>query len=65
MKFVVDIECDNAAFDGPGESHETARILRELAMDLERYPDLPRGRPIQLHDINGKTVGRAKVVGKR
>lgn len=54
MKFTLEIECDNAAFDG-GRKHEVARILKELAKRIgEVKPDT------RLRDINGNTVGFAR-----
>lgn len=49
--FIVDIDCDNAAFeDEPG--HELARILREVADKVEEGTLVGK-----LRDINGGTVG--------
>ena len=56
MKFTVEIECDNAAFaDEPYE--ELARILRELADDIEE--SCSASHP--LRDINGNRVGHSAV----
>ena len=55
MKFKIEIECDNAAFDEPYE--ELARILRDLADDIEESVHL--AHPI--FDINGNRVGRSTV----
>ena len=50
----------NAAFEDWPRS-EAARILRAYANTLEAH-DLPdRGDPDTLRDINGNTVGQAKV----
>lgn len=54
MKFTLEIECDNAAFEGdPNE--EIARILRDLVDDLEARP-AARGT-FPLRDSNGNRVG--------
>jgi hypothetical protein len=58
MEFSLAIDCDNAAFENPRA--EIARILRELADDLENS-DYSMFR---LSDINGNNVGRAKLIGE-
>ena len=54
MNFCVEIECNNAAFGSPmGEpEYEIARILKDLAIRLERGDVSGR-----LRDLNGNTVG--------
>lgn len=64
MKFILEINCDNAAFEGTyqgdGPSVELARILAGIAES--------EGRAIRLNDegklrdINGNTVGFWKFV---
>ena len=54
MKFRLNLNCDNAAFDEL-PNHEIARILREAADRIEAG-DLPAGYT-NLHDINGNAVG--------
>lgn len=55
LKFNVEIDTDNAAFDDAGIASEIARILRELATRLEQgHLD-----EILLRDFNGNTVGKA------
>lgn len=54
MKFTVEIECDNAAFEA-GPNEEIARILRDLADTLEAHP--AAGGAFPLRDINGNRVG--------
>lgn len=62
MKFILEISCDNAAFqpDGVesqhGASDEVARILRDVAKHLEREGC---ARP-RLTDSNGNCVGGCK-----
>lgn len=58
MKFKLNIDCDNAAFQDDA-SHEVARILRELADRVE----ISGGQPLSdfnLYDTNGNRVGEAK-----
>lgn len=56
MKFTLEIECDNAAFEDDA-TVEIARILRQLA---ESVPNLAGTYGfIPLRDINGNRVGRA------
>ena len=60
MKLTITIDTSNAAFEGWPQV-ECARILRAYAEHLEAH-DLPdRGDPDKLMDINGNTVGEAKV----
>lgn len=56
-RLTVDLEVNNAAFDGEFEmSREIARILRNLADDVEC------GHVLQtLYDDNGNRVGRASL----
>lgn len=57
MKYIVEIACNNAAFeDSGGSGIETARILRELADKLEAWTVCSE---VILADFNGQTVGRA------
>ena len=57
MKFILEINCGNAAFTDLDEAQrfiETARILKKLAKHLEM--DLCEDD--NLFDINGNKVGR-------
>ncbi|MBZ5499078.1 MAG: hypothetical protein LAP85_21985 [Acidobacteriia bacterium] len=68
MRMTIEVEMSNAAFteDGPGsESHEAARILRDLAGRIECHPHFSPGLTQALHDINGNNVGRVDVRGDR
>lgn len=55
MRFRIEMECDNAAFDDD-PTPEVGRILTSLAAKIEgvEWDDL-----IMLRDINGNTVGKA------
>lgn len=54
MKFVLEIECDNAAFDeDPGPE-----VIRILAETVGKLAD--GGRSVVLVDSNGNSVGRAE-----
>ena len=58
----ITIKMDNAAFDPEGP--EVARILRKLANLLAREWDgrhIGDGEQELLRDLNGNTVGEAKV----
>jgi hypothetical protein len=55
MKYTIEIDTSNAAFDD-APMHEVARILRELADYLEET-DNATDQP--LRDVNGNRVGRA------
>jgi len=63
MKLVITINMDNAAFEDAGS--EAARILRELAFELESCAELSNGTNVSLHDANGNKVGMAEVKGRR
>ncbi len=56
MKFHLEIDCNNAAFQNDDPEIEVARILRQHADQLDNG-----GWTITaaLRDINGNTVGRA------
>ena len=55
MKFTVEIECDNAAFADDCHSYEVARILRELADDLDAGLFDGKRKSTGLRDANGNT----------
>ncbi len=52
MRFVLEIECENAAFN-PDPEPEVARLLDHVASRLRVFDDAPI-----LVDENGNTVGR-------
>ena len=56
MKYVIEINMDNAAFEN-NEADELARILTRLADRLQQGGSLE----CSLHDINGNKVGSAEV----
>lgn len=53
MKIYIDT--GNAAFEDGNWKTEVARILRELAANIENY-----ARPEKLRDINGNTCGKVE-----
>jgi hypothetical protein len=55
----IQIQTDNAAFEGDDNGTELARILRKLAVVLEDMGTGPDSG--QLYDINGNRVGDWKV----
>lgn len=60
MKLTVEIAMDNAAFTE--DNSEVSRILRELAETLDgRLSADPYDTNIRLRDINGNTVGQARI----
>ena len=63
MKLLIEITCDNAAFNdddsNPDVGNECARILRELAEKFE-YVSSPADRIV--FDVNGNRVGQAEFV---
>lgn len=62
--FKLEIETGNAAFDDTPAS-ELARILRDLAGELECEGIPRRGDSFTLRDVNGNRVGRAWISGAR
>ena len=56
-RFVLEIYCGNAAFDGEACEEEVARILQATA-DKVIFGDVP----CRLMDHNGNAVGTAKFV---
>jgi hypothetical protein len=58
MKFFVEIDMDNAAFDPPGAFVEVAKILGKVVADISLYhierDGLNRG---SCRDTNGNVVG--------
>lgn len=60
MKFLIQVDMSNAAFEELDGSPELSRILRELADTVERGGVL-RGDHVNLRDINGNRVGWATV----
>lgn len=57
MRFTLDINCDNAAFDDDDLFHEVARILRDLATKVEDH-DADRN----ILDVNGNFIGIAELI---
>lgn len=55
MKFTVEIECDNTAFENKLRG-EVARILNQIEIELE----FGNREEISLYDYNGNRVGVAK-----
>ena len=63
MKLTIEIKMDNAAFD-EGPETEAARILRELAEQLEdNWYFAKMDNELPLIDINGNRVGSVRVEG--
>ena len=59
LRFSLNIDCDNAAFDDSGIATELARILRKTATQLEAGDDFESGRKV--YDVNGNAVGIAQL----
>lgn len=63
MRFVLEIECDNAAFAGDDDelavvqAQEVSRILRRAAEQVEEGAEY-----VRLKDINGNRVGTARFI---
>ena len=57
MKAKIEINLDNDAFQ-PSAGPELARILRNLANDLDEHPDACE---IVVVDINGNSVGHFEI----
>ena len=63
--FTLTIETDNAAFEDDNLAPEIARILRKLAVTVEREltPDSDDGFSVRLQDVNGNKVGECNHYG--
>jgi hypothetical protein len=64
MKFKLEIDCDNAAFDivGGNPSEDISHILRDVAGRMECNPICAGSKhhnEYRLYDVNGNRVGRA------
>lgn len=64
MKFILEIDMNNAAFD---DGRELGRILKEVANDYSQMSDIIQDLNFQtmktkLRDINFNTVGTATVI---
>lgn len=53
----IEINTDNAAFDGSDERTEIARILKTLADKIEQHHN-----PEVIMDVNGNRCGSIKVI---
>lgn len=58
MRFNLDFDMDNAAFEGDAAEGEVARILRNIAEKIE-IAGLTEGA---VYDINGNRVGAYEVI---
>ena len=56
MKITLEIETENAAFEGSAWHDETARILRAAAKRIECG-----AKAFAIIDVNGNTVGAVEV----
>lgn len=62
MKLIAEMALDNAAFAGEQGPAEAARILRQLADELEGKGELKPSPDIhQFRDVNGNRVGIAYI----
>lgn len=57
MSVTIKIKTENAAFDGDDKPYEIARILREIAAQIEHGNTSGTAR-----DANGDAVGTYKVI---
>ena len=62
MKLIIEIEMDNDAFTGYGRRREVKRIFKE---GLLSHLALHEEGETRLHDINGNTVGFARVTKEK
>jgi hypothetical protein len=62
VKLNIEIELDNDAFDEGNCGTEAARILRRVAINLDGFNRVAcEDHDEKLRDINGNTVGFARV----
>ncbi len=62
MKIKITIDTNNAAFEDCGTGPEVARILKQLAEDLDFCDCIGPGQEIPLRDCNGNTCGLLETV---
>ena len=62
MKALIEINLDNDAFQRDGR--ELARVLRNVAEDVEACNVTNEGAYICIIDINGNKVGEFEIVGE-
>ncbi len=60
MRFTLNFDMDNAAFEDDDGFDEAARIVREIAIKLQHGN--PAGKCV---DVNGNVVGEYSIIGKR
>jgi hypothetical protein len=60
MNVKITVNMDNAAFDNYFSGEELARILQELARNVQESV-LSAGLKIGVRDFNGNTVGELKI----
>lgn len=61
MIVVIDIHCDNAAFEGNFRGHELNRILKKLGTQLWDIEPIFSERFIPLVDSNGNRCGTCAI----
>jgi len=64
MKFTLEVNLDNAAFEEAPGNGELARILEWVADELKAMPRRTRVESL-VHDLNGNTVGSWRIGGGR
>jgi len=62
MNLKIDINLDNAAFDGENWAFEAERILKEFTDEISFSGLCRPGDSESLLDINGNVVGKAKLI---
>lgn len=65
MRLLIEIAMDNAAFEDCDAAPECARILRGAANKILGAGNIEPGYGFKLMDVNGNSVGTAKVIGKK
>lgn len=56
----IKFSTDNAAFDHDCDQ-EVARVLRQIASEIEHMLPVDRGQKLDVFDINGNTIGWYKL----
>ena len=61
MKFELTINTENSAFDNGSLGHELARMIHQIACDIESLPvnniSFIDGLDVSIKDINGNIIG--------
>ena len=64
MKYILEIDCDNDAFQAASLNEELARILTEVVERINDGDGVAVGFDMGLYDTNGNKVGTARLINE-